>query len=97
MQDSARKGTKRVYTWLKHGAQSLAIVSSLDCLHVHPPAILSAIFNQWYEVVCPQQHHLQEDTIQAALAHMPTKELVLQDLTCQDLCHPFSTDRIVPV
>eukprot|EP00971_Amphidinium_carterae_P313841 6237396-Amphidinium_carterae.1 len=75
MQDSARKGTKEVYTWLKHGAQSLAIVLSLDCLHVHPPAILSAIFNQWYDVFCPQQHHLQEDTIQAALAYMPTKEL----------------------
>eukprot|EP00971_Amphidinium_carterae_P005254 105013-Amphidinium_carterae.1 len=32
MQDSARKGTSEVYTWLKHGAQSLAIVSSLDYL-----------------------------------------------------------------
>eukprot|EP00971_Amphidinium_carterae_P156883 3110123-Amphidinium_carterae.1 len=67
MQDSPRKGSKEVYTWLKHGALSLSVVSHLGRLHIHPPAILSAIFQQWHEVFCPQQHELDTETVHAGV------------------------------
>eukprot|EP00971_Amphidinium_carterae_P093368 1847513-Amphidinium_carterae.1 len=68
MQDSARKGSREVYTWLKHGATTLGVVSHLESFHVHPPSILSAIYKQWHDVFCPDQHVLQEATVEAALA-----------------------------
>eukprot|EP00971_Amphidinium_carterae_P213579 4238648-Amphidinium_carterae.1 len=87
MQDSARKGSRDVYTWLKHGATTLGVVSHLGSFHVHPPSILSAIFQQWHEVFCPDQHALQETTVEAALACMPSKHLDLPDLCCEDFAN----------
>eukprot|EP00971_Amphidinium_carterae_P223200 4428901-Amphidinium_carterae.1 len=84
MQDSARKGSREVYTWLKHGATTLGVVSHLEIFHVHPPSILSAIYQQWHDVFCPDQHVLEEATVEAALACMPSKHLDLPDLSCED-------------
>eukprot|EP00971_Amphidinium_carterae_P012358 243242-Amphidinium_carterae.1 len=73
-----------VYTWLKHGATTLGVVSHLGSFHVHPPSILSAIYQQWHDVFCPDQHTLQETTVEATLACMPSKHLELPDLCCED-------------
>eukprot|EP00971_Amphidinium_carterae_P161511 3202331-Amphidinium_carterae.1 len=84
MQDSIQCGSKKVYDWLRHGAQSVSLVLHDGVYYVHPPNILSVLKTFWEPIFCPEDHALDASTIRAAIALLEPVPLVLPSLSAAD-------------
>eukprot|EP00971_Amphidinium_carterae_P154691 3066961-Amphidinium_carterae.2 len=84
MQDSIQCGSKKVFDWLRHGAQSISLVLHDGVYYVHPPNILSVLMSFWEPIFCPEDHALDPSTIRAALALLEPVPLVLPSLSPAD-------------
>eukprot|EP00971_Amphidinium_carterae_P262531 5207550-Amphidinium_carterae.2 len=84
MQDSIQCGSKKVFDWLRHGAQSISLVLHEGVYYVHPPNILSVLKTFWEPTFCPDDHALDPSTIRAAIALLEPVPLVLPSLSSAD-------------
>eukprot|EP00971_Amphidinium_carterae_P060687 1200923-Amphidinium_carterae.1 len=68
MEDSALRCTAAVYDWLRHGADSIAVVVHNSLHHVHPPHILAALGDYWHRVLVSPDSKVDSATIDSACA-----------------------------
>eukprot|EP00971_Amphidinium_carterae_P030384 597725-Amphidinium_carterae.1 len=89
--DSVLDGSSGVFKWLKHGVDSIVILSSSvgalgTRLVAHPPQVLQCIHEYWQPILAPQDYnHVSQETIELAARAIGRCPLSDEPLSAQAL------------